>query len=75
MTEAGMPAMEAIQSATKNAATLMNMWDKLGSIEKGKIADIIAVDGDPFTDIKVMGKVVFVMKEGKVYKKDGEQVL
>ncbi len=75
MTEAGMPAMEAIQSATKNAAALMNMWDKLGSIEKGKIADIIAVDGDPFTDIKVMGKVVFVMKEGKVYKKDGEQVL
>jgi imidazolonepropionase-like amidohydrolase len=50
------------------------MWDKLGSIEKGKIADIIAVDGDPLTDIQVMGKVVFVMKDGKVYKKDGVQV-
>jgi imidazolonepropionase-like amidohydrolase len=75
MTEAGMPAMEAIQSATKSAATLMNMWDKLGSIEKGKIADIIAVDGDPLTDIKVMGNVVFVMKDGKVFKKDGVQVL
>ena len=75
MTEAGMPAMEAIQSATKNAATMLNMWDKLGSIEKGKIADIIAVDGDPLTDIQVMGKVVFVMKDGKVYKKDGVQVL
>lgn len=74
MTEAGMPAMEAIQSATKNAATMLNMWDKLGSIEKGKIADIIAVDGDPLTDIQVMGKVVFVMKDGKVYKKDGVQV-
>jgi imidazolonepropionase-like amidohydrolase len=75
MTEAGMPAMEAIQSATKNGALLLGMWDKLGSIEKGKVADIIAVDGDPLTDIKVMGKVVFVMKEGKVYKRDGEQVL
>lgn len=75
MTEAGMPAIEAIQSATKNAATMLNMWDKLGSIEKGKIADIIAVDGDPLTDIQVMGKVVFVMKDGKVYKKDGVQVL
>jgi imidazolonepropionase-like amidohydrolase len=74
MTEAGMPPMEAIQSATKNAATMLNMWDKLGSIEKGKIADIIAVDGDPLTDIQVMGKVVFVMKDGKVYKKDGVQV-
>ncbi len=75
MTEAGMPPMEAIQSATKNAATMLNMWDKLGSIEKGKIADIIAVDGDPLTDIQVMGKVVFVMKDGKVYKKEGVQVL
>jgi imidazolonepropionase-like amidohydrolase len=75
MTEVGMPPMEAIQTATKNAATMLNMWDKLGSIEKGKIADVIAVDGDPLTDIKVMGRVVFVMKEGKVYKRDGVQVL
>lgn len=75
MTEAGMPPMESIQAATKNAATMMNMWDKLGSIEKGKIADIIAVDGDPLTDIKVMAKVVFVMKDGKVFKRDGAQVL
>ncbi|HTH31902.1 MAG TPA: amidohydrolase family protein, partial [Lacibacter sp.] len=75
MTEVGMPPMEAIQTATKNAATMLSMWDKLGSIEKGKIADIIAVDGDPLTDIKVMRKVVFVMKGGKVFKMDGEQVL
>ena len=75
MTEAGMPPMEAIQSATKNGALLLGIWDKLGSIEKGKIADIIAVDGDPINNIKSMEKVVFVMKEGKVYKKDGVQVL
>lgn len=75
MTEAGMPPMEAIQSATKNGALLLGMWDKLGSIEKGKIADIIAVDGDPLNNIKAMEKVVFVMKDGKVFKKDGVQML
>lgn len=70
MVEAGMPPMEAIQSATKNGALLLGVWDKLGSIEKGKIADIIAVDGDPISNISVMEKVSFVMKEGKVYKKE-----
>ena len=74
MTEAGMPPMEAIQSATKNGALLLGVWDKLGSIEKGKLADIIAVDGDPIADMNVMGKVVFVMKEGVVYKKEGVPV-
>lgn len=68
MTEAGMPAMEAIKSATISAATLLGVESTLGSIQKDKLADIIAVDGDPLKDITVMGKVVFVMKDGKVYK-------
>ena len=68
MTEAGMPAIEAIQSATWNAADLMGTQAILGSIEKNKLADIIAVDGDPMTNIEVMGKVNFVMKDGVVYK-------
>jgi imidazolonepropionase-like amidohydrolase len=68
MTEVGMPAMEAIQSATVSAADLIGISDKIGSIEKGKLADIIAVEGDPFKDIQVMGKVAFVMKDGVVYK-------
>ncbi len=68
MTEAGMPAIEAIQSATWNAADLMGTQAILGSIEKNKLADIIAVDGDPITHIEVMGKVNFVMKDGIVYK-------
>jgi len=67
MVEAGMPAMKAIQSATKiNAFVLKN--DKIGVISKGKLADIIAVDGNPIKDIKAMRKVSFVMKNGVVYK-------
>ncbi|THU41275.1 amidohydrolase family protein [Niastella caeni] len=68
MNEAGMPAMEAIQSATVSAADLIGVYDKIGSIEKGKLADIIAVEGDPVKDIQSMGKVTFVMKEGVIYK-------
>jgi imidazolonepropionase-like amidohydrolase len=69
MTEAGMPAMEAIQSATISSATLLGVENTLGTIQKDMLADIIAVDGDPLKDITVMGKVVFVMKDGRVYKK------
>lgn len=69
MTEAGMPNMEAIQSATITNAIFMGIEDKLGSLEAGKLADIIAVGGDPAQDISVMKDVVFVMKEGKIIKK------
>lgn len=68
MVEAGMPAMEAIKSATIVPATIMGTQKELGSIETGKIADIIATDGNPLQDIKVMRKVSFVMKDGVVYK-------
>jgi imidazolonepropionase-like amidohydrolase len=68
MTEAGMPAMEAIQSATVHAADLLGISDRLGSVEKGKIADIIAVNGDPLKNIQALANMNFVMKEGLVYK-------
>jgi imidazolonepropionase-like amidohydrolase len=67
MVEAGMPPMEAIKAATTSAADLLGISDKTGSISKGKMADIIAVDGDPLKDIKIMKNVSFVMKEGKIY--------
>jgi imidazolonepropionase-like amidohydrolase len=69
MTEAGMPILEAIRSATVNASDLLGD-DRLGSIEKDKLADIIAVEGDPTKDVNAMGKVKFVMKNGVVYKNE-----
>ncbi|MFL0207098.1 amidohydrolase family protein [Aquirufa sp. 2-AUSEE-184A6] len=68
MNEAGMPVLEAIKSATVSAADLLGQSDLIGSIEAGKAADIIAVPGDPVADVKLMTKVNFVMKDGKVYK-------
>jgi len=68
MNEAGMPVLEAIKSATVNAADLLGQSEFIGSIEPGKAADIIAVPGDPVADVKLMTKVNFVMKDGKVYK-------
>lgn len=70
MTEAGMPAIEALKCATLNAAELIGVSDKVGSIEVGKLADIVAVDGDPIKDIHAMGQVKFVMKDGVVYKNE-----
>lgn len=70
MNEAGMPALEAIKSATVSASELLGVSDIIGSIEKGKLADIVAVDGDPVKDIQAMGKMRFVMKDGIVYKQD-----
>ena len=70
MNEAGMPALETIRAATVSAAELLGMTDKVGSIEKGKLADIVAVDGDPVKDLQSMSRVKFVMKDGVVYKNE-----
>lgn len=68
MVEAGMKPIESIQSATKTAAELLRVYDQVGSIEAGKLADIVAVDGDPTQDISTMANVKFVMKGGVIYK-------
>jgi imidazolonepropionase-like amidohydrolase len=66
MVEAGMPPLEAIRAATLYGATVMGMEKQLGTIEVGKLADIIAVQGDPVADIGAMMRVGFVMKDGRV---------
>lgn len=69
MVEAGMPAMETIQSATITNAMLLKMENEIGQVQKGFFADIIAVNDDPTKNISTMENVVFVMKNGIVYKK------
>jgi imidazolonepropionase-like amidohydrolase len=68
MVEAGMPAAEAIKAATITNAALLGMKASLGQLQKGFLADIIAVKGNPLQDVKVLSEVEFVMKDGKVYK-------
>jgi len=68
MVRYGMKPLEALKSATRVAAELMNWQDRVGSLEPGKLADIVAVDGNPEKDITVMNRVTFVMKDGVVYK-------
>jgi imidazolonepropionase-like amidohydrolase len=64
----GMTPLAAIQTATVNAADLLGWADKTGSLDAGKWADIIAVDGNPLADVKLLEDVKFVMKSGVVYK-------
>ncbi|MEO1484737.1 MAG: amidohydrolase family protein [Bacteroidota bacterium] len=67
MVEAGMPPLEAIQSATLTNANLLGMENDLGQLKKGFLADIVAVEGNPLEEINVLESVGFVMKDGKVY--------
>jgi imidazolonepropionase-like amidohydrolase len=68
--DAGMPPFEILRAATANAADLIGWSDRLGVLEAGKIADIIAVDGDPLRDVKDMQRVRFVMQNGRVIRND-----
>jgi imidazolonepropionase-like amidohydrolase len=70
MVEFGMSPMQAIQSATSRAAELLDRKGKLGVIAAGAYADLVAVSGDPLADIKILGNVGFVMKDGKVFKNE-----
>jgi imidazolonepropionase-like amidohydrolase len=69
MVRYGMTPLQAIQSATRNAADLLGKSDLLGSIKVGKYADVVAVPGNPLEDISLLEHVKFVMKDGKVYKR------
>jgi imidazolonepropionase-like amidohydrolase len=64
--ESGMTPMQIIRAATRNAAELLGMQDKVGTLEVGKLADIIAVPGDPLKDVRALEHATFVMKGGAV---------
>ncbi|HKE48386.1 MAG TPA: amidohydrolase family protein [Rhodanobacteraceae bacterium] len=73
MVEAGMPTAFVLQAATTHAAELLKKTKDLGTVEAGKLADVVAVNGNPLDDIKLMQNVAFVMKDGVVYKEDGKE--
>ena len=66
----GMTPLQALQAATISGAQLLNWSDRIGTIEAGKFADIIAIDGDPTKDINAIENVIFVMKDGVTFKND-----
>ena len=74
MVQNGMPPMRAIQAGTLNGATLLGLERDLGTVAAGKLADLVAVRGDPLQDISVLERVDFVMKGGVVFKQNGQVV-
>lgn len=68
MTRLGLTPLQAIQAATVNAADLLGWTDRVGTLEAGKFADLIAVDGDPLADITVLERVAVVIKDGNIVK-------
>jgi imidazolonepropionase-like amidohydrolase len=66
MVDLGMQPVDALRTATGNAAELFGIAQKTGTLEKGKLADVIAMPGDPTADITATERVSFVMKEGKI---------
>ena len=74
MAEAGVPFVEALEMATVNAADLLGQSDRLGALRPGYAADLVAVLADPLADASALLDVAFVMKDGRVYKRDGRYV-
>jgi imidazolonepropionase-like amidohydrolase len=68
-----MPALDVIRAITVNATEMLGWQDRIGSVEPGKFADLIAVAGDAIADISELERVRFVMKDGKVIRNDIEQ--
>ena len=70
MVDLGMKPIDALKAGTSNDADLLGLADKIGTLEAGKLADVVAVPGDPSQNIRQTEHVFFVMKEGKIYKND-----
>ena len=68
--QAGMPALDVIRAVTVNAAEMLGWQDRIGTVEAGKFADLVAVAGDPIADITELERIKFVMKEGRVVRNE-----
>ena len=75
MISCGMTPMDALFAATRNAADLLGAADRVGTIQPGLLADLVATPGDPLVDPSQFEKVSFVMKGGVVYRRGGEPTL
>ena len=72
LVRAGMSSLEAIRSGTTRAADLLGLADRIGTLEPGRLADVVAIEGNPLEDIAALERVRFVMKEGRVWRNDFE---
>jgi imidazolonepropionase-like amidohydrolase len=70
MVKFGMTTVQAIRAATSDAANLMGWQERVGSVEPGKFADLVAVEGNPIADITELERIKFVMKGGEVFVND-----
>jgi imidazolonepropionase-like amidohydrolase len=70
LSHAGMPALDVIRAVTTSAAQMLSWQDRIGAVEPGKLADLVAVMGDPLADVSELARVRFVMKGGKVIRND-----
>ena len=68
--QAGMTSLDVLRAITTNAAEMLGWQDRVGALESGKFADMIAVSGDPIAEINELERVRFVMKDGKVFRND-----
>jgi len=71
--EAGMPSLDVLRAITTNAAEMLGWQDRVGAIEPGKVADLVAVAGDPIADISELERIRFVMKDGRVIRNDFQE--
>ena len=72
LTGTGMKPLDAIFAATRNAADLLGASDRVGSVQAGRYADLVAVVGDPLSDPGQLGRATFVMKGGLIYRREGK---
>jgi imidazolonepropionase-like amidohydrolase len=70
MAAAGMTPAQSLRAGTSSAAALLGLSNKIGTLEAGKLADVVAVPGNPFENVRVTQSVLFVMKEGVIYRND-----